>query len=412
MLIPDLFPTFQLTNMLEPYAFKTSDGAFYPTGGTHTWDATQDKQCVVNDKNVYKTRWVIIYSDIRDIRLWLNNTNVKPLYLYFGDCNLTSVIIGSSYQNQSDRFLEAFVCSSLTTAATAAFPSNAFTWCSNLIKIDIPQGLGSLGSNCFENCFNLREVNLPTTYSYSYPDRCFKKCYNLRKIDIRGNSLGLEVFSGSGITYVKLPDTLTTVSYSVFNSCSDLKTIIFPSSLASIGRTTATSAVFSYCSSLTEVLLPEGVTLIGHSCFSYNTTLRNVYLPLTLRTISAQAFEYDYGLNTIYIPDGVTSIGSYTFRNCENLTYIRLPNSLTSYDTTALTNCYALSTVEVQQNFDVALSLSYSAFITKNSMISIFNNLKDNTGLTAKTLSLGTTNLAKLTAEEKAIATNKNWTLA
>ena len=45
-------------------------------------------------------------------------------------------------------------------------------------------------------------------------------------------------------------------------------------------------------------------------------------------------------------------------------------------------------------------------------MVAMFNSLKDLTGDTAKTLTLGSTNLAKLTAEQKAIATNKNWTLA
>ena len=45
-------------------------------------------------------------------------------------------------------------------------------------------------------------------------------------------------------------------------------------------------------------------------------------------------------------------------------------------------------------------------------MIAMFNSLKDLTGDTAKTLTLGSTNLAKLTDEQKAIATNKNWTLA
>jgi hypothetical protein len=45
-------------------------------------------------------------------------------------------------------------------------------------------------------------------------------------------------------------------------------------------------------------------------------------------------------------------------------------------------------------------------------MIALFTNLKDNTGGTAKTLTLGTTNLTKLTQDEKNIAINKNWNLA
>ena len=42
----------------------------------------------------------------------------------------------------------------------------------------------------------------------------------------------------------------------------------------------------------------------------------------------------------------------------------------------------------------------------------MFEALKDNTGTTAKTLTLGATNLAKLTEEQKQIATDKNWNLA
>ncbi|MGN1113820.1 MAG: hypothetical protein ACI4RC_01705, partial [Oscillospiraceae bacterium] len=50
--------------------------------------------------------------------------------------------------------------------------------------------------------------------------------------------------------------------------------------------------------------------------------------------------------------------------------------------------------------------------LTVNSMVSMFENLKDLSGQTAKTLTLGSTNLAKLTDTQKQIATNKNWNLA
>ena len=45
-------------------------------------------------------------------------------------------------------------------------------------------------------------------------------------------------------------------------------------------------------------------------------------------------------------------------------------------------------------------------------MVAMFNSLKDLTGETTKTLTLGSTNLAKLSDEQKEIATSKNWTLA
>ena len=60
----------------------------------------------------------------------------------------------------------------------------------------------------------------------------------------------------------------------------------------------------------------------------------------------------------------------------------------------------------------MSMRLDVTTKLTVDSMVGIFNNLKDLTGETAKTLTLGSTNLAKLTDEQKAIAINKNWTLA
>ena len=45
-------------------------------------------------------------------------------------------------------------------------------------------------------------------------------------------------------------------------------------------------------------------------------------------------------------------------------------------------------------------------------VIDMLNSLKDLTGQTAKSLTIGATNLAKLTNAQKGIATDKNWTLS
>lgn len=50
--------------------------------------------------------------------------------------------------------------------------------------------------------------------------------------------------------------------------------------------------------------------------------------------------------------------------------------------------------------------------INPETLIQILNNLADRTGQTRYVLTLGAANLEKLTAEQKAIATQKNWTLA
>lgn len=50
--------------------------------------------------------------------------------------------------------------------------------------------------------------------------------------------------------------------------------------------------------------------------------------------------------------------------------------------------------------------------LSTEALVQVLNDLADLTGGTSQNLGLGSKNLARLTAEQKAIATNKNWTLA
>ena len=57
-----------------------------------------------------------------------------------------------------------------------------------------------------------------------------------------------------------------------------------------------------------------------------------------------------------------------------------------------------------------SLSFSTNPKLTKESLLSILNNLP--TISSTKTVTLGSTNLAKLTASDIKIATDKGWTVA
>jgi surface protein len=72
--------------------------------------------------------------------------------------------------------------------------------------------------------------------------------------------------------------------------------------------------------------------------------------------------------------------------------------------------CTALTDFEAPKNISTDISVQYSSLLTHDSLMSIINNLI--TVTSTKTLALGAENLAKLSSEEKAIATNKGWTLA
>ena len=65
-------------------------------------------------------------------------------------------------------------------------------------------------------------------------------------------------------------------------------------------------------------------------------------------------------------------------------------------------------------NWSYKLDLSYCTKLTHDSLMNVINNLYDiaTKGVMPQQLVLGSTNLAKLTAEEIAIATNKGWSVS
>jgi hypothetical protein len=87
--------------------------------------------------------------------------------------------------------------------------------------------------------------------------------------------------------------------------------------------------------------------------------------------------------------DGTTNWGSNVFLNCSALKNLRFSGA-------------------IGQN---GLDLHWSTDLTRESLMSIINALQKKTSGTW-TVTLGTTNLNKLDTNEKAIATDKGWTLA
>lgn len=78
--------------------------------------------------------------------------------------------------------------------------------------------------------------------------------------------------------------------------------------------------------------------------------------------------------------------------------------------------CESLENVNFEGTIPITQNLwffDYSPNLTVDSLMSFINALSDNTNLTKTyTVSIGSTNLAKLTEEQKAVATNKNIKLA
>ena len=176
---------------------------------------------------------------------------------------------------------------------------------------------------------------------------------------------------------------------------------------------TLAKEIFSNCISLTTINLPSSLTSISQTAFNDCSSLTTINLPSSLTSISQMAFRHCSSLTTINLPSGIKSIGEFTFDGCISLTTINLPSSLTSISQNIFSNCPSLKKVTLGDNFNCNnLNLSVSTKYTREIILQWLNALADRTGQTSYKLIIGATNLAKLTEQDIAIATNKNWTLA
>lgn len=188
----------------------------------------------------------------------------------------------------------------------------------------------------------------------------------------------------------------------------DLTEIVIPDGITKIGN-----FAFANYPELKNIILSDTIDSIDSSAFYYNNNLKSITLSKNLTLISDRAFRDCHSLAEINIISKIEKIGDYAFQGCVSLEKINLPKTLGVISSTAFINCKKLQFVTLGDGFNAKnLDLSASTLYTRETIVSWLNALADRTGQTAYKLTIGATNLAKLTEEDILIATNKNWTLA
>ena len=164
---------------------------------------------------------------------------------------------------------------------------------------------------------------------------------------------------------------------------------------------------------VTEFVVPSEWTEIRYGAFMGCNKLVNIIFNNNITNIRESAFNMCAALKEIVIPVSVVALGYAAFASCTSMTDISIPNAIKSIGDKAFSNCKSLLNVTLGNNFNCSnLDLSASTKYSVDTLVAMLTALADRTGQTAYTLTLGTTNLAKLSDAQKAIATDKNWTLA
>ncbi len=161
-----------------------------------------------------------------------------------------------------------------------------------------------------------------------------------------------------------------------------------------------------------NVIVPNGAKKIKDYLFYCCYSLIGCNMPNTIESIGQYSFANCTNITSAVIPRGVKTLGYYAFGNDYILKDLYIPNTLTSVNN-SFNGCRSLENVTLENGFNCnSLNLSVSSLYSAETIVSWLHALADRTGKTAYTFTIGSNNLAKLTAAQIAIATNKNWNLA
>ena len=219
----------------------------------------------------------------------------------------------------------------------------------------------------------------------------------------------------------KLSNGYTDYSYMFYGL--DQMTEVPDEILQNTGSGTNFRYMFYGCSSLTTI--PQLDTSSGTDHIYMFSGCSSLTAIPQLDTSNSTAFSYMFtGCSSLTtIPQLDTSSGTtfvYMFSGCSKVVTIGgidLTNAANGSAINSMFNkCTALENITINGTIKMTgLSFSPCTLLTHDSLMSIINAFYDyaaeGSTVTCK-LTLGSTNLAKLTDAEKAIATQKGWTLA
>ena len=295
----------------------------------------------------------------------------------------------------------------------------------------------------FSGCKSLGVVSNMDFSKLTSINSLFYDCSNLRvvsNINFSGVS-SVQTLFNNGTSYpipIEIVDNLdlrsmTNVS-SLFKSSTNLKKV----SNINVSSATDINSLFESCKALETVEnLIVGDTFTAQSVFLHCHRLKDISKIksiLSKATTVSQIFSNCYSLENVDDLDcsKATSATSSMFERCYNLRKVKNINLSNTASVSNLFNyCYGLISIENVNlsgstsvtlgsmhavdyiddlTINTSFSLSNSKALTRESLVRILNDLP--TVTETQTLTLGSTLLAKLTDEDKLIATEKGWTLA
>ncbi len=279
--------------------------------------------------------------------------------------------------------------------------NQAFANCESLSAIVIPDGINAatdnsgddsvngIGSNVFANCSSLSSVTIGAGMT-AIPTGFLSGADDLVSIDIPAkiSSIGDNAFSATSLLKIDLSanTSLTEIGNAVFDNCHFLYEVKLPDSIMKLGN-----GSFAFCDSIMDITWLEdlpNLKVIGDNAFE-GTAFTSVTIPGTVETIGSRAFEKNTDLETVTILDFDTigqdsvkkTIGASAFADDSRLSKVVLPtknedsvNESIEILDGAFSNCYSLSNI----NFPASItSIGANAFYGCGTNCTDWSDTKD-----------------------------------
>ncbi len=189
-----------------------------------------------------------------------------------------------------------------------------------------------IGEKAFSNCSKLTKVSIPNSV-LSIGNNAFLQCKALATVELQNGEFAIELGSNDGKKGLFTSTALETLhlgrnilyatdkahGYSPFLDVRSLKKVTFAPSVTRIGR-----SQFCGCSSLDNIELPQSLTTIEDLAFQECSALSAIEVPALVTKVGDLAFQECSGMKTLVIGNGVKVIGGYAFANCSQLTTVTI----------------------------------------------------------------------------------------
>ena len=206
----------------------------------------------------------------------------------------------------------------------------AFSYCTSIKSVTIPEGVTSIELDAFGNCTSLESVTILDGVT-SIGGAAFYNCTSLESVTI--------------------PDSVTSIGAEAFYNCTNLKNVTIPEGVTDIG-----SFAFYKCKNLKSVIIPKGVTSISMNAFDSCTSLESIMFEeiSQLTEIGSEAFDDCTSLERVIIPNGVIKILDSAFADCTSLESVEVPSSVSYTDWGVFYGCTSLESIFLPDNLDAS----------------------------------------------------------